>query len=120
MHPRRGDIYLVEFGWMNCEPARANEANKQRPAIIVTNNTANINGLRVVVIPLSGNTATIYPFQVLLPNQRTNLESDSNAQTELIRSVSRERLLKHLGGVPEELMMDVDSSIGLHLGLMLR
>ena len=79
MHPRRGDIYLVEFGWMNCEPARANEANKQRPSIIVTNNSANINGSSVVVIPLSGTKATIYPFQVLLPNQRTNLESDSKA-----------------------------------------
>ena len=92
------------------------KANKKRPAIIVTN----INGSSVVLIPLSGNTDTIYPFQVLLPNHRTNLESDSKAQTELIRSVSRERLLKHLGGVPEELMLDVDSSIGLHLGLMLR
>ncbi len=100
MHPRRGDIYLVDL-----EPARANEANKQRPAIIVTNNSANINGSSVVVIPLSSNTATIYPFQVLLPNHRTNLEHDSKAQTELIRSVSRERLLKHLGGVPEELML---------------
>lgn len=54
---------------------------------------------------------------MLLPDHRTNLESDSKAQTERI---SRERLLKHLGGVPEELMLDVDSSIGLHLGLMLR
>ncbi len=115
MQPRRGDIYLVDF-----EPALANQANKQRPAIIVTNNTANIKGSSVVVIPLSGNTQTVYPFQVLLPTNYTNLDQDSKAQTELIRSVSRERLLKRLGGVPEELMLDVDSSIGLHLGLTLR
>jgi mRNA interferase MazF len=115
MLPRRGDIYLVDF-----EPARANEANKQRPAIIVTNNAANVHGSSVVVIPLSSNTRTVYPFQVLLPVNRTELQADSKAQTELIRSVSRERLLHRLSFVPDDLMVEIDSSIQIHLGLNIR
>lgn len=50
---------------------------------------ANINGSSVVVIRLPSNTTTVYPFQVLLPNHRTNLKSDSEAQTELRSAASR-------------------------------
>lgn len=112
MHPRRGDVYLVDF-----EPARAGEANKERPAIVVTNNSANMGGSSVVVIPLSGNTERVYPFQVFLPANRTELRDDSKAQTELIRSVSKERLIKRLTHIPEDLMLEVDSSVLTHLGL---
>ena len=112
MLPRRGDIFLVDF-----EPARAGEANKIRPAVIITNNSANTHGSSVVVLPISSKTEPIYPFQLLLPVSRTNLEHDSKAQTELLRSVSRNRLVKKLGFIPGDVMTDLDSRIKLHLGL---
>lgn len=112
MLPRRGDIFLVDF-----DPSRAGEANKIRPAIIITNNSANTHGSSVIVLPISSQTEPIYPFQLLLPVSRTNLEHDSKAQTELLRSVSKSRLVKRLGFVPDDVMTDLDSRIKLHLGL---
>jgi mRNA interferase MazF len=112
MLPRRGDIFLVDF-----DPARAGEANKIRPAVVITNNSANTHGLSVIVLPISSKTEPMYPFQLLLPVSRTNLEHDSKAQTELLRSVSKNRLVKKLGFVPEDVMTDLDSRIKLHLGL---
>ena len=102
---------------MDFDPARAGEANKQRPAVIITNNLANINGVNVVVIPLSSNLISVYPFQMMLPLQRSQLDQDSKVQTELIRSVAKSRLLRLLGFVPNDLMLEMDSKIILHLGL---
>ena len=67
------------------------------------------------MIPLSGNTATIYPFRVLLPNHRTNLESDSKAQTE--------RNPQRLEGAPAEALggraRGIDAGCGLEHRLAL-
>ncbi len=109
---RRGDIVLVDF-----EPARANEANKVRPAVLVTNNLANANGSNVVVIPLTSNVARVYPFQLYLALERSGLEQDSKVQIELLRSVSVARLGKRLGNLPEDIMTELDQKIKLHLGL---
>lgn len=109
---RRGDIVLVDY-----EPARANEANKIRPWVVITNNLANANGGNVAVIPLTSTTATVYPFQLYLPSERTGLDQDSKAQVELLRSVSVSRLTERIGGIPDDLMGELDERIMLHLGL---
>ena len=109
---RRGDIVLVNY-----DPARPNEASKIRPSIVITNNHANLNGTNVVVIPLTSNVATIYPFQVYLPLEGSGLDQHSKAQVELLRSVSVSRIGKRLSTLPEELMLEVDGKIKLHLGL---
>lgn len=109
---RRGDICLVNFA-----PARANEADKIRPAVIVTNNAANAQNVVVTVVPLTGNTERVYHFQLLLPHQRTDLEQDSKAQVEQIRSVALSRVTRRLGHVPADLMTELDGKIRLHLGL---
>ncbi|MBZ9713388.1 MULTISPECIES: type II toxin-antitoxin system PemK/MazF family toxin [Deinococcus] len=109
---RRGDICLVNFA-----PARENEADNIRPAVIVTNNAANAQNVVVTVIPLTTNVERVYHFQVLLPNQRTGLDHDSKAQVEQIRSVALSRVRKRLGQVPADLMAELDDRIRLHLAL---
>jgi mRNA interferase MazF len=109
---RRGDVWLIEF-----DPARPLEANRTRPGIVVTNNTANAKGTLVTVVPLTSNTERIYPFQVLLPNHRTDLDQDSKAQLEQIRSVAMTRLTRRIGQLPEDLMLEVSTKLRLHLDL---
>lgn len=109
---RRGDIYLVNFA-----PARENETNYTRPAIIVTNNTSNAENVVITVVPLTSNIKRIYDFQLLMPNQRTGLNADSKAQVEQIRSVAVSRVLRRLGHVPADLMSELDARIRLHLAL---
>ena len=78
---------------MDLDPARSGEANKRRPAVIVSNDGANRSAERlgrgvITVVPITTNTTRIYPFQVLLPATRCRLPADSKAQAEQIRAVS--------------------------------
>ena len=109
---RRGEVWLIEF-----DPARGNEANRTRPAIVITNNTANAKGTLVTAVPLTTNIEHVYPFQVLLENHRTELDQDSKAQLEQIRSVALSRLVRRIGHIPEDLMLEVSTKLRWHLDL---
>lgn len=114
---RRGDIHFVDL-----DPVRGSEANKRRPAIIVSNDAANATARRlgrgvITVIPVTSNVERVYPFQVLLPSGKTGLDRDSKAQAEQIRSIAVERVGDRLGVVPNAVMLDIDEALRLHLGL---
>lgn len=114
---RRGDIHFVDL-----DPARGSEADKRRPAVIVSNDAANATASRlgrgvITVVPVASNVERVYPFQVLLPAAETGLDHDSKAQAEQIRSISIERVGERLGVVPNATMLDIDEAIRLHLGL---
>jgi mRNA interferase MazF len=113
----RGEIRLIDL-----DPARGSEANKRRPAVIVSNDRANSVAARlgrgvVTVVPVTSTTDRIYPFQALLPAARTGLPQDSKAQAEQVRSVAVERLGPVLGQVPPDVMAQVDDALRLHLQL---
>ena len=114
---RRGDIHFVEL-----DPARGSEANKRRPAVIVSNDAANATASRlgrgvITVVPVTSNIERVYPFQVILPAAETGLDRDSKAQAEQVRSISVERVAERLGVVPNPIMLDIDEALRLHLGL---
>jgi mRNA interferase MazF len=114
---RRGDIHAVDL-----EPARGSEADKRRPAVIVSNDAANATAGRlgrgvVTVVPVTSIVERVYPFQVLLPAAQTGLDRDSKAQAEQVRSVAVERVGNQLGVVPNAIMLDLDEALRLHLGL---
>jgi mRNA interferase MazF len=114
---RRGDIHTVDL-----DPVRGSEADKRRPAIIVSNDVANATASRLgrgvlTVVPVTSNVGRVFPFQVLLPSARTGLDRDSKAQAEQVRSVSVERLGARLGTVPGDLLADLEDALRLHLAL---
>jgi mRNA interferase MazF len=114
---RRGDIHAIDL-----DPARGSEANKLRPAVIVSNDAANATAARLgrgvlTVVPVTSNTERVYPFQVLLPAAETGLDRDSKAQAEQVRSIAVERVGPRLGVVPHGIMLEIDEALRLHLGL---
>ena len=114
---RRGDIHAVDL-----DPVRGSEASKRRPAVIVSNDGANLTATRlgrgvVTIVPLTSNIERIYPFQVLLPSAGTGLERDSKAQAEQVRSIAVERVGARLGIVSSALMRQIDEALRLHLAL---
>lgn len=113
----RGEIWQVDL-----DPARGSEANKERPAVVVSNDRANATATRlgrgvVTVVPVTSNIARIYPFQVLLSAATTGLAVDSKAQAEQIRSVATERLLHRIGQVSPAELLRLDEALRLHLEL---
>jgi mRNA interferase MazF len=114
---RRGDIHLIDL-----EPVVGSEAEKARPAVIVSNDGANGTATRlgrgvVTVVPVTSNVVRVFPFQVLLPAAATGLAHDSKAQAEQVRSIAVERVGHRLGAVPAGLMRDLDEALRLHLAL---
>ena len=114
---RRGEIRLVDL-----EPVRGAEADKRRPAVIVSNDGANSTAERlgrgvITVVPVTSATARVYPFQVLLDAASTGLEHDSKAQAEQIRSVAVERIGGRVGVLPAALLAALDEALRLHLAL---
>jgi mRNA interferase MazF len=114
---RRGDVY-----WVDLEPAIGSEANKIRPAVIVSNDAANRAAQRrgagvITVVPITSSTDRVYPFQVLLEADDCGLSSDSKAQAEQVRTVAVERLRRRIGAVPAASMRRLDDALRLHLTL---
>lgn len=113
----RGEIRLVDL-----DPTRGSEANRHRPAVLVSNDRANTTAQRlgrgvVTVIPVTSNVERVFPFQALLPAEETGLRVDSKAQAEQVRSVAVERIGAAIGRVPSRLMAAIDDALRLHLQL---
>ncbi len=113
----RGEVRLVDL-----EPIRGSEAGRRRPAVVVSNDRANATAGRlsrgvVTVVPVTSNTARVFPFQTLLPAVETGLRVDSKAQAEQVRAVAVERVGPVLGRVPPGTMAEIDDALRLHLQL---
>ena len=114
---RRGEIVTIEL-----DPARGSEASKTRPAVVVSNDSANGTATRlgrgvITVVPVTSSTDRVYPFQVLLPASQTGLRRDSKAQAEQVRSVAVERIGRRVGHLPAPLMAELDQALRIHLNL---
>lgn len=114
---RRGEVCLVDL-----EPVRGAEADKRRPAVIVSNDGANSTAQRlghgvITVIPVTSNVTRVYPFQVLLAASETGLRVDSKAQAEQVRSIAVERIGNRVGVLTPRLIAAVDEALRLHLAL---
>lgn len=114
---RRGEIVTVTL-----DPVGGSEASKTRPAVVVSNDAANATATRlgrgvITVVPVTSNTARIYPFQVLLPASQTGLRQDSKAQAEQVRTIAVERVGDRVGRLPAALITELDQALRLHLSL---
>jgi len=110
--PRRGDIWLVSFG-----AARRGEPGKNRPAIVVSVDDLLVGADHelIVVIPLSRS----LPRSALRPqvDPETGIDADSVAIPRGIRGVARRRLLRRIGEVGPETLVEVERALALVLGL---
>ena len=105
---KRGEVWWVEF-----DPAVGSEVRKTRPAVIVSNDAANRNLARVVVIPLTSNTGRQYPGEALVWVDGQS----SKAMADQIMAADKARLKSQLGVVGKADMLAVEDAIRVHLGL---
>lgn len=93
--PIRGEVWLVSF-----DPSVGGEIQKTRPAVVLSNDTANALLNRVQVVPVSSQTSRLYPAEafVTLNGERRKVMADQ------ITTASRQRLQRRLGTLtPEDL-----------------
>jgi mRNA interferase MazF len=89
------------------------EIRKTRPAVIVSNDAANRNLLRVVVIPLSTNTSRVYPGEALV----TVDGKQGKVMVDQIMAADKIRLKTQLGTLSKSDMLDVEQAILVHFGM---
>ena len=105
---KRGEVWWVEF-----DPAVGSEVRKTRPAVIVSNDAANRNLARVVVIPLTSNTERQYPGEAIVS---VNGKA-SKAMADQIMAADKARLKTQIGKVDKTDMQAVEDAIRVHLSL---
>jgi mRNA interferase MazF len=106
--PRRGDVY-----WVALDPALGTEIRKTRPAVIVSNDSCNTYGTRVVVLPVTSNTSSLYPGEALVTVQGKN----ARALGDQLRSIDKKRLRRRLGRLTVGQMRDIDDALRITLAL---
>lgn len=107
---RRGDVYFA-----NLDPVVGSEADKRRPCVIVSNDANNRVAPTVTVVPITGNVARVYPFEVLI---ETELERPCKAQANQVRTVSTRRLRDEpVATLTDDTMYQIDAALRLHLKL---
>ena len=106
--PRRGEVY-----WVALDPVIGTEIRKTRPAVIVSNDSCNRYGTRVVVLPITSNVDSVFPGEALV----TVKGKPGRALGDQIRSIDKSRLKARAGTVTPAEMVRLEEALAVTLGL---
>ncbi len=105
---KRGEVWWVAF-----DPSIGSEIKKTRPAVIVSNDAANRNLSRVIVMPLSSNVSRLYPGEALV----TVAGKPSKVMADQIMAADKARLKDRLAVLSGDDLQEVEDALKVHLGL---
>ena len=108
--PRRGDVFRV-----NLDPVVGTEIRKTRPAVVVSNDSCNRFGARVVVLPITSNVDSLYPGEAMIDVKGR----PGRALGDQIRSIDKRRLKARVSTLTADEMARVDEALAITLALPL-
>ncbi len=105
---KRGEVW-----WVNFEPSVGGEVQKQRPAVIVSNDASNKHLNRVQVVPITSNVEKLYPSEAYV-----TLNGDGRkAVADQLTTVSKTRLKNIIDRLSSADMKKVEQAIRLQLDM---
>ncbi len=111
---QRGDVYLADLG-----EGVGSEQKGERPVLIVQNNTGNHYSPTITVLPI---TTKIHKSEGMpthaVIDDISVLDEKSASMAEQITTISRDKLIRYLGSIPERLMKkQINKTMCIQLGL---
>jgi mRNA interferase MazF len=106
--PRRGEVWLVSF-----DSSAGGEVQKTRPAIVLSNDTANALLNRVQLMPISSQVSRLYPAEayISVAGERRKAMADQ------ITTASKQRLIRRLEELSKDDVEAVARVVCVQLGL---
>lgn len=112
MRPRRGDVWLVDFG----EPVGQEQAGR-RPALVVSADPLNEGPAGVVIVVPVTTTRRGLPSHIEIESPDAGLEETSYAKCEDVKSISDRRFVARLGNCEPDVLFEVGRVLALLLDL---
>jgi len=106
---KRGEVW-----WVNFDPSVGGEIQKQRPAVIVSNDAANRFLNRLQVVPMTSQMDRVYPSEAVVRVGR----QQSKVMADQITTVSKQRLADRMGRLSGSDLAKVEHVLMIQLGLV--
>ncbi len=107
-YPKRGDIY-----WVRLDPAIGTEIQKTRPCLILSNNSQNRKGMRIIAAPITSKGKTIYPFEAKLIIKG----KECKVLLDQIRALDNQRIDSRIDSIDVQTMLQVEDALKVALDL---
>ena len=99
--------------WVNLDPVIGTEIRTTRPAVIVSNDSCNRYGARLVVLPITSNVDSLYPGEAMVDVRGR----PGRALGDQIRSIDKRRLKAKVSRLTADEMARIEEALAITLDL---